>query len=66
MKFEVCDCPSDSECHVETYHRDAWLVIFDRRLFTSPLGVGSRQGEPHGLGGLGNTPLGRRGTDPKI
>ena len=31
----------------------------------SVLGVGPRQGERHGFGGLENTPLGQRGTDPK-
>ena len=29
INFEVCDFPCEGECHFGTYHREAWLVIFD-------------------------------------
>ena len=63
--FELCDFSCEGECHFGTYHRDAWLVIFDCWRFSSVLGIGPRQGERHGFGGLENTPFGQRGTDPK-
>ena len=44
---------------------NAWLVIFDCWRSSPVLGVGPMQEERHGFGGLENTPLGQRGTDPK-
>ena len=41
------------------------LEPFIGKLFSSVFGVGPRQEERHGFGGLENTPLGQRGTDPK-
>ena len=62
--FEVCDSPS--ERRVPLWNLSWGMPGLSSLIAGAPvLGVGPMQEGRHGFGGLENTPLGQRGTDPK-